>query len=1062
MVKPDLTKSNPSKSSDPKEKKDEKKTAPPTAIVPKNKLRTEGVSELKYDRYSATSFSNFERDMRLAAGQEFGDLFGQVVQGAYTPDNSPEPTTVELKHEEAVWDIESQIQTLNAIPAPRTQEQDLEHATLVANKQTLQDSWLMVSIAKKKVLNLKLEEDYKTKMKVISNLSTQYSKDKPKLYWKIRCNMSEESTDKVKEHLGVHWESCERDQDPVELWKAIKCTHTAYSTGNPFTDKQALRQGYNDMKMFSGETLINLKLRITTALRAMESLKMTIPVDEDQAADFIAKLDQRWSSLKTQLANDYIRGMTSAQPKTLMDAYQLAAGWKVIITNPNGMTSTVLATASVITTTKKPKGEGDGKPTKTGKGKGTESDKESEKKTPEYGCHICGDKHFVKDCPFKAEAKKAIDELKASRASSSTQPTQSTEGAAPAKGSRARNVHFSSTSFTTLSFLSSAENEWLKDRILFDPQAQSSSFCNKDLLTNISEKAVPVRYTGQTKGQDIATQEGKFMEVINVDYNPEFATNILGGAEMKHIYGFEWGYDSPSDHFYLNIGEKQLCFNMENFLYTYNPSEDQEIANTFTTMMTKDQERKAALAHDLIKRLGYPSPQRVITAIREGSIINTDISPEDVRRADAIYGRHFPYLAGKSVWRDPSIQDPISAATLPETVLEGHTDLMFVGDLIALVTVFKPIDLTLLNILPSEGKEAKKEAFTEQLSILKAAGFTVSKIWGDAGDGYETCMKEIQGPRFEHLSPGRHDGVIEAKIRRIKETMRSLLNSLPYKFGPSLLRYAMRCATYYMNLFPTRTGFKGISPREALTGIKVDAAACAGIAFGEFAYVKEKGQDKSMNSRVFPAIALLPTGTRGGVLFLNLETMETYIRDQYTIHQMPQERIDQLTLLGTYSMEDIAQLLGVQTTPDQETDDDLIPSTVTNMTIEQAARVYGDEMAEESLVKEFKQYIDKKSLKGVLASVVIPKDEIVPFKTFAKAKEDPDGNFKSLKTRGVGRGDKQTLDIYEKMPSTTASTQSLLTMAAIGAHEDKKSATYDVPGGYLNSRREGRAPPVYI
>ena len=43
-----------------------------------------------------------------------------------------------------------------------------------------------------------------------------------------------------------------------------------------------------------------------------------------------------------------------------------------------------------------------------------------------------------------------------------------------------------------------------------------------------------------------------------------------------------------------------------------------------------------------------------------------------------------------------------------------------------------------------------------------------------------TCMKEIQGPRFEHLPPGRHVG-------RIKETMRSLLNSLPYKCSFLLL-----------------------------------------------------------------------------------------------------------------------------------------------------------------------------------------------------------------------------------------------------------------------------------
>jgi hypothetical protein len=106
-----------------------------------------------------------------------------------------------------------------------------------------------------------------------------------------------------------------------------------------------------------------------TALRAMGSLKMTIALDENQAADFIAKLDQRCSSLKTQRGDDYIRDMTSAQPKPLMDAYQLAAGWKVIITNPNSMTSTVFATAAVITTTKKPKVKGDGKPSTTGKEK---------------------------------------------------------------------------------------------------------------------------------------------------------------------------------------------------------------------------------------------------------------------------------------------------------------------------------------------------------------------------------------------------------------------------------------------------------------------------------------------------------------------------------------------------------------------------------------------------------------------------------------------------------------------------------------------------------------------
>ena len=105
----------------------------------------------------------------------------------------------------------------------------------------------------------------------------------------------------------------------------------------------------------------------------------------------------------------------------------------------------------------------------------------------------------------------------------------------------------------------------------------------------------------------------------------------------------------------------------------------------------------------------------------------------------------------------------------------------------------------------------------------------------------------------------------------------------------------MKCATYYSNLFPTRTGHKGMSPREALTGIKVDVKTCAG--FGEFAYVREKmkvHQSKSMEPRVFPGIAMLPTGYHVSCLFLNLETMETVVRDQYIIQDIPRDRVDRM------------------------------------------------------------------------------------------------------------------------------------------------------------------------
>jgi len=70
-------------------KKTETKTETSVKKSSKDKLRTEGVSQLKYDRYSATSFVNFETDLRLMAGVEYGDLFGFVVDGKYPPEQLP-------------------------------------------------------------------------------------------------------------------------------------------------------------------------------------------------------------------------------------------------------------------------------------------------------------------------------------------------------------------------------------------------------------------------------------------------------------------------------------------------------------------------------------------------------------------------------------------------------------------------------------------------------------------------------------------------------------------------------------------------------------------------------------------------------------------------------------------------------------------------------------------------------------------------------------------------------------------------------------------------------------
>ena len=183
----------------------------------KDKLRTEGVTQLRYDRYSATSFVNFETDLRLVAGVEYGDLFGYVVEEIYPPEKLPDPRSLEDDLETACKEIQDSILILQSLPTPHSQDVLEKIAELQIKEITLNDTYNSMSAAKKTLLNLKLSEDYKADLKEAVAKKSKYRVDSPKLYWLIRRNMSEESTDKIKEHMGATWEQSERNQDPVQL-----------------------------------------------------------------------------------------------------------------------------------------------------------------------------------------------------------------------------------------------------------------------------------------------------------------------------------------------------------------------------------------------------------------------------------------------------------------------------------------------------------------------------------------------------------------------------------------------------------------------------------------------------------------------------------------------------------------------------------------------------------------------------------------------------------------------------------------------------------------------------
>ncbi len=129
-----------------------------------------------------------------------------------------------------------------------------------------------------------------------------------------------------------------------------------------------------------------------------------------------------------------------------------------------------------------------------------------------------------------------------------------------------------------------------------------------------------------------------------------------------------------------------------------------------------------------------------------------------------------------------------------------------------------------------------------------------------------------------------HVPVIENKIRQIKERLRAVLNSLPYKLPLPLLKWAVPYVVTRLNMVPSGTRVDSTSPRELYLGRKINAARDLRVSFGAYVQAHDPNEVKnSMAPRVMGMIALLPTGNlQGSVSFLDLSTMRVVTRDQWT------------------------------------------------------------------------------------------------------------------------------------------------------------------------------------
>ena len=127
-----------------------------------------------------------------------------------------------------------------------------------------------------------------------------------------------------------------------------------------------------------------------------------------------------------------------------------------------------------------------------------------------------------------------------------------------------------------------------------------------------------------------------------------------------------------------------------------------------------------------------------------------------------------------------------------------------------------------------------------------------------------------------------------------------------------------------------------------------------------------------------------------------------------------------------------------------------------HMSVGKATKLYGD-AAKRAAMKELKQmiekevwtYVDKNSLSKRKYKTILRSS------MFLKEKYLANGQLEKLKARLVAGGHMQDKTQFDSVASPTASLAAIMVITAIAAIEDRKMATIDIGGAYLNAELNG-------
>ena len=410
----------------------------------------------------------------------------------------------------------------------------------------------------------------------------------------------------------------------------------------------------------------------------------------------------------------------------------------------------------------------------------------------------------------------------------------------------------------------------------------------------------PFKVKGVGYGAVSLNQVGQFLDIGPMYIGKAPCTIISVGLATENGASVKWAEDMSTATMTTQSGA-EIVFKRHKQVWICNDYDGKDVAEVLqggTSMVTEAEKllkynrhelKQADEAAEYLKRLRYPGRGTAKSIVTTGALRNLPVTTKGLNVRFDIAGQELAAEQGGRRKSSPKLSPEIVNETITSEERSSilYLDLFFLNKFAFLLGAFYvPYSERAVYVQQflSKGKgvESIVAAVTGFVGIMRSNKVKVDLIQCDMESAVAAAKPTIESSLNVKVQQiGDNVAEIERGIGSVKMVCRKVKASLPFNLYGILFVFLVAWAVSGLNLWPSPNFIGKLSPREALTGRKPDAARELNASFCDYLRTDATNAEfaNNLDSRAVEALALTPLGNdRGEWYCLSLETFRVITR----------------------------------------------------------------------------------------------------------------------------------------------------------------------------------------